>query len=74
MLRRAVRWRGTTIAFSGKSGNERRSFTDIVQVKANAIGQVVLNFVDGTSLRIDPSLAHLLQEGRTIPGDKVQPD
>lgn len=74
LLRRAVRWRGTTLAFTGKAGVEKRAFNEIGHVNANAAGQVVLTFMDGTFLRIDPyatgasELLELLETGTKEPG------
>lgn len=54
LRRRAVHWRGTRISFSGPSGLEQRDFGDVVGVRSNIWGQVVLTFMDGRFLRIDP--------------------
>lgn len=48
-----VRWRGQTLAYRGRSGIEVRRFEEVASVRLNPMGQAVLGFVDGTSLRID---------------------
>jgi hypothetical protein len=55
LQRRGVRWRETSLSFTGSSGTEQRSFDDVKQVRVNLLGQVVLVFADGSFLRIDPN-------------------
>jgi hypothetical protein len=55
LQRRGVRWRETSLSFTGSSGTEQRSFDDVKQVRVNLLGQVVLVFTDGSFLRIDPN-------------------
>ncbi len=71
--RSAVRWRGTKLAFTGRSGTEQRSFGEVDQVRDNILGQAVLTFADGSILRIDPyatgagELLDLLAKRRDAP-------
>ena len=77
--RRGVRWRGTSLLFTGSSGTEQRNFDEVQQVRVNLIGQAVLVFADGSFLRIDPNasgaseLLDLLEDRNAQSGKRISP-
>lgn len=51
--RRAVRWRGTEIAFNATGATSQQAFADIVDIKQNMLGNTVLCFADGGRVSLD---------------------
>ena len=76
LWQRDVRWRGRRLAYRGRSGIEVRRFEEVVSVRLSSLGQAVLAFVDGKSLRIDlqatgtDELLELLQPQPSSPSDR----
>lgn len=52
--RRALRWRAGIIRFASASGAESRNFTDISDIRQRPWGNVVVEFADGGSVKVDP--------------------
>ena len=81
IARRAVRWRGTTIAFTKGSQTEKRGFKDIVGWRSTFWGRVDLRFHDGSTLWLDPyakgapellaAISAFLENGSGKPGPET---
>lgn len=80
LWRSDVRWRGQTLAYRGRSGIEVRRFEEVASVRLSPLGQAVLGFADGTSLRIDlqargtDELLQLLQPPPALATDRSGSD
>ena len=72
--RGAVRWRGSTITFADRTGNETQHLMDVVRLGGTPFGRVIVAFRDGTTLRLDPyasGAAELIEKiaGRLNPAE-----